>query len=363
VAHPNTYGLILAGGRGTRFWPRSRTRTPKQLIPFTGERSLLQETVDRLRPILSPERIWILTNAYLREQVRRQLPDVPRAQVIAEPDQRNTAPCLGLAAHLIHSADPNAVLGVFPADHHIGKPARFRQFVKVAFQAAKEGKLATIGIQPRWPETGYGYLELPKSAKAGAMEAYRLEAFREKPDLATAKRFVRSGRFYWNAGMFFWRAGLFNDALRRYLPRTAALLASLPGKPGAGLDRKLRDVYPHCENISVDYAVMEKAARDGQVVGVASDDFGWGDLGSWNAVYELLEHDGAGNAVRADALLQAASRCFVQGGTGKLVALLGVEDLVVVDTADALLVAHRERAQEVGQLVKMLEKQGRKELL
>ncbi len=363
MANKHHYGLILAGGRGTRFWPRSRTRTPKQLIPFTGAKSLLGETVERLRAVLPAERIWVLTNSYLRDEVRRQLPEVPRGQIIAEPDQRNTAPCLGLAAHLIHAADPDAVLGVFPADHHIGKPGRFRSFLGPAFRAAGQGKLVTIGIEPRWPETGYGYLEFPDGVKAGDKQPQRLEGFREKPDLATAKRFVKSGRFFWNAGMFFWRADVFLEALRRYLPKTSTLIASLPGRAGSGLDRKLREVYPHCENVSVDYAVMEPAARDGRVAGLASDDFGWSDLGSWNAVYELVGRDIAENAVRAEALLHDTTGCYVQGGAGKLVALLGVKNLVVVDTPDALLIVDRDRAQDVGKLVKMLEEQGRKELL
>ncbi|MEZ5353021.1 MAG: mannose-1-phosphate guanylyltransferase [Bryobacteraceae bacterium] len=363
MSNNHTYGLILAGGRGTRFWPRSRTRTPKQLIPFTGTRSLLQDTVDRLSPILPPERLWILTNAYLRDEVQRQLPDVPEQQIIAEPDQRNTAPCLGLAAHLIQASDPEAVLGVFPADHHIGQPDRFLEFLPPAFAAAREGKLVTIGIQPRWPETGYGYLEFPAGATPGELQPYPLERFREKPDLATAQGFLSSGRFYWNAGMFFWRAAVFTEALHRYLSKTADLLASLPGHPGAEFDRMLGEVYPQCENVSVDYAVMEKAALDGKVAGIASDDFGWSDLGSWNAVYELLGSDGGGNAVRGSALLQDASGCFVEAGAGKLVALLGVNDLVVVDTPDALLITDRKRAQEVGRIVKMLEQQGRTELL
>ncbi|MEZ5398307.1 MAG: sugar phosphate nucleotidyltransferase [Bryobacteraceae bacterium] len=358
----NTYGLILAGGRGTRFWPRSRTRTPKQLIPFTGANSLLQDTVERLHPILPPERIWILTNSYLRDAIRKQLPDVPRHQIIAEPDQRNTAPCLGLAAHLIKAADPSAVLGVFPADHHIGDPKKFRGFVKAAFRAAAGRKLVTIGVQPRWAETGYGYLEFPAGMTPGSKEPYALRSFREKPKLPVAKRYVREGRFFWNAGMFFWRADVFLESLRCYLPKTALLIASLPGKPGAALDRRLRQVYPLCENISVDYAVMEKAALAGEVSGLASGDFGWSDLGSWNAVYELLDRDGDGNVFRGDTLTHSAAGCFVDGA-GKTVALVGVKNLVVVDTPDALLIADRERAQDVGQIVKMLEKQGRKGLL
>ncbi len=359
----HSYGLILAGGRGTRFWPASRTRTPKQLLPFVGERSLLQETADRLAPLIPPERLWILTNEHLRASVREQLPGVPARQILAEPAQRNTAPCLGMAAHLIHREDPEAVLGVFPSDHHIAKPAAFRTDLKAAFAAAaKQPVLVTLGIQPRWPETGYGYLEFPTGSAAGQRLAQPLARFREKPDLATAQQFLAAGNFYWNAGMFFWRAETFRQAMRRYLPKTAALLASLPSVSSREFRAKLLQVYPRCENISVDFAIMEKAAADGIVQGLATADIGWNDLGSWNAVYELLARDTNGNVARTAALLHEATGCFVQA-PGKLVALLGVKDLIIVDTPGALLVADRNQAQAVGQLVKLLEQQKRLDLL
>jgi len=362
MAKPRHYGLILAGGRGTRFWPRSRTGAPKQLLRFLSEQSLLQETVERLRPVIPPERIWILTSEHLREPIQAQLPDVPLAQILAEPAQRNTAPCLGLAAGIIHAQDPDAVLGVFPADHHIARPAAFRKLLKPAFAAAVNGKLATIGIQPRWPETGYGYLEFSKGFAGDGSGALPVLRFREKPDLKTARKFVAAGRFYWNAGMFFWRADVFLEALRQHLPRTAALLASLPRFGDRKFDSRLKAAYPLCESISVDYAVMEKASLKGQVYGVPAGDIGWSDLGSWNAVHELLPRDGDGNSARTEILTLGARRCHVEA-SGKLVALVGVEDLVVVDTKDALLVAHRGKAQEVGELVKQLEKRQRKDLL
>jgi len=359
----NPYALILAGGRGTRFWPRSRIKTPKQLLTFLGERTLLQDTVDRLLPLVPAERIWILTNDHLRDDVIAQLPEVPTRQVLAEPAQRNTAPCLGLAAHLIRIENPNAVLGVFPADHYILRPARFRSFAKPAFTAAEQGKLVTIGIQPRWPETGYGYLEFPRGVKVGGKKAVELKRFREKPDLAAAKRFVRAGRFFWNAGMFFWKAETFLDALRRYLPKTASLLASLPGVDDSRFGGALERVYPQCEDISVDFAVMEKAATDGMVAGLAADEIGWNDLGSWNAVYDLLHRDEAGNTLRtATVTSDDVAGCYVDA-PGKLVALVGVKDLVIVDTPDALLVADRNRTQEVGPVVKELEKMGRRDLV
>jgi mannose-1-phosphate guanylyltransferase len=355
----NNYALILAGGRGTRFWPRSRRTRAKQVLRFLGERSLIQQTVDRLSPAISPERMWILTNHHLRDEIVRQLPEVPRKQILAEPAQRNTAPAIGLAAHILQSIDADAVMGVFPSDHVIAKPARYLQFVRRAFQAAAGGNIVVLGIQARWPETGYGYIEFPKSVEPGSLSPLRVRRFREKPDTKTAARFVKAGNFYWNAGMFFWKASVLLDALREFQPKTATLLASLPGFGSRRFSSAVSKVFPQCENISIDYAVLEKAPA---VAGFATDDFGWNDVGSWNAVYELLPRDTAGNVFRSEALSHSSSGNYVDA-EGKLVALLGVNDLVIVDTPDALLIADRSRAQEVGELVKKLEQQKRDELL
>ncbi len=353
------YGLILAGGRGTRFWPRSRRARAKQVLHFFGDRSLIQQTVDRLRPILPPERIWILTNHHLRDEIVRQLPEVPRKQILAEPVQRNTAPAIGLAAEILQSIDPQAVMGVFPADHVIGRPRDYVALLKPAFRAAAGGKIAVLGIQPRWAETGYGYIEFPKSVKPGAAEPVEVRSFREKPDAETAGRFLKAGNFYWNAGMFFWRTSVLLDALRAFLPQTAKLLDGLPAFGSRSFASKLADAFPRCENISIDYAVLERASN---VVGIPAGDIGWNDVGSWNAVYELQSRDAQGNAAGADALIESSSGNYVDAGR-KLVALLGVKDLIIVDTPDALLIADRHRAQQVGDLVKRLEKSGRDDLL
>ncbi len=353
------YGLILAGGRGTRFWPRSRKTRAKQVLSFLGDRSLIQQTVDRLSPVIPPENLWVLTNPHLRDEIVRQLPELPKSQILAEPAQRNTAPAIGLAAHILQSLDPNAVMGVFPSDHLISKPARYLRFVRGAFKTAVQGKIVVLGIQPRWPETGYGYVEFPKGARSGGLDPLAVRRFREKPDLSTAKRYVKSGNFYWNAGMFFWKTSVLLDALRQFLPRTATLLASLPEFTSRNFAAHLKEAFPHCENISIDYAVLEKAHG---VAGFATDDFGWNDVGSWNALYELLPRDGNANVARGKLLAQASSGNYIDA-EGKLVALLGVKDLVVVDTPDALLIADRSRAQEVGEVVKELEKQRREDLL
>lgn len=354
-----SYALILAGGRGTRFWPRSRIRSAKQVLRLFGARTLIQQTADRLRPVFPPERIWILTNDHLRGEIVRQLPEVPRRQILAEPAQRNTAPAIGLAAHLLAARDPSAVMAVFPADHIIGRPAPFLKLVRAALRSAAEGKMAVLGIQPRWPETGYGYLEFPGRLQPGRLEPAPVHRFREKPDLETAERYLAGGNHFWNAGMFFWSARVFLDALRRYLPRTASLLASLPPPESRGFASALRQTYPLCENISVDYAVLEKAPG---VVGFAAGDIGWNDVGSWNAVYELHRRDADGNVALADAIFHGSRGNYVDV-RDRFVALVGVDGLVVVDTPDALLIAARARAQEVGAVVKALEKRKRDELL
>lgn len=353
------YGLILAGGRGTRFWPRSRRRHAKQVLPFFGERSLIQETVDRLRPVLPPDRIWILTNEHLRAEIVGQLPEIPKRQILAEPAQRNTAPAIGLAAHILQSIDPDAVMGVFPADHVIGRPRDYVRLLRPAFRTASGGNIAVLGIQPRWAETGYGYIEFPPDVTPGGASAVRVLSFREKPDAQTAAGFLAAGNFYWNAGMFFWRTSVLLGALREFLPKTASLLASLPAFGSRQFPARLKAVFPRCENISIDYAVLERASN---VTGLAAGDIGWNDVGSWNAVYELQKRDANGNALRGDALLEASSGNYVDAGK-KLVALLGVKDLIIVDTPDALLIADRGRAQQVGELVKLLEKSGRDDLL
>jgi len=355
----NYYGLILAGGRGTRFWPRSRRTHAKQVLRFLGDRSLIQQTVDRLSPVLPPDRIWVLTNEHLRDEIVRQLPEVPKKQILAEPAQRNTAPAIGLAAHILQSIDPNAVMGVFPSDHMIAKPAAYLRFVRAAYSAADQGKIVVLGIQPRWAETGYGYIEFPKGVQSGLLDSVAVRSFREKPDGPTAKRYVKAGNYFWNAGMFFWKTSVLLDALRAYLPKTATLLASLPPFSNRQFSTKLAEAFPHCENISIDYAVLEKAPN---VAGFATSDFGWNDVGSWNAVYELLPRDESANIFRGHALVHDSSGNYVDA-EGKLVALLGVKDLVVVDTPDALLIADRNRSQEVGELVKKLEHRKRHDLL
>jgi mannose-1-phosphate guanylyltransferase len=329
------------------------------VLNVVGERSLIQATVDRLRPVIAAERLWVLTNEHLRDTIIRQLPEIPARQVLAEPMQRNTAPAIGLAAHILHSIDPEAVMGVFPADHVVGKPAVYRKVLRAALKGAEAGKLMVVGVQPRWPETGYGYIEFPKGTKAGTLQPVPVRRFHEKPGLAKAKRYLASGNFYWNSGMFFWRTDVLLDELRHHLPKTATVLAALPRFGARNFQALFQQAFPLCDNISIDYAVAEKSAA---VSGIASPDFAWNDVGSWNAVYELLRRDRSGNVFLHDSVVLDSHDNFVDA-EGKVVALIGVENLIVVDTPDALLVAHRDRAQQVGEIVKALEKRERHDLL
>lgn len=352
------YGLIMAGGRGTRFWPKSRKKNAKQVIRFFGDRSLIQQTVDRLNGVVPPENIWVVTNEYLQAEIRKQLPEVPKQQIIAEPSQRNTAPCIALAAKILGEIDPQAVMGVFPADHLIQKEAKFRSYVKAAFKAAEANSIVVLGIQPRWAETGYGYIEFPKNVKPGETTPAPVTSFREKPDEKTAKKFVERGNFFWNAGMFFWKATTVLGLMQEHQPKTAELLAALPAFRSKQFNGKLAEAYPLCDNISVDYAIIEKAK---QVAGIALDDIGWNDVGSWEAVYDLARKDGNRNASRGDLVAVGSRGNYVDAA--KTVALVGVDDLVIVDTPDALLVANRHRAQDVSKIVKLLDEGKREELL
>ncbi len=361
----NFYAVILAGGRGTRFWPRSRRRHPKQLMNFGENKSLLRQTFERLVPLIPPRNVWVFTNESLARAIVRELPEVPRSQIIAEPVQRNTAPCAGLAAELILARNPEAILGVFPSDHAVLKPVAFRRVVKLAAQHASDGKIVVLGIQPRWPETGYGYMEFAKPPAIDPPLAIAVKRFREKPILAVAKRYLRAKKYFWNSGMFFWKASVIRDALRRFLPQTAAVLSSIGDHIAAGkansparFARILSEFYPLCQNISVDYAVLEKVSN---VVGIPCD-FGWNDLGSWQAVYDLLPHDGNHNVLRSEGLLLESSGLYLDV-PGKVVGAVGLKDLVIVETDDALLIVPRSRAQDVSRLVAQLEKSGRDNLL
>jgi mannose-1-phosphate guanylyltransferase len=359
--------VLLAGGRGTRFWPRSRARLPKQLLNITGAATMLRETAARLAPLFPPGNFWAVTNIEQAAAVRRELPGVPASHVIAEPVGRNTAAAIGLAAfHLAHRHG-DALMAVLPADSYIADVPRYRKLVRAALElAGSPGNLVVMGIPPTRPETGYGYIE--RGAEAGRAQgeiAFAVKRFTEKPEPAVAQKYVAAGSYLWNAGMFFWRVSTFLENLQRYLPETHEALRKLAKTIGTrGYDAALRRIYPRLENISVDYAVMERATleRGQQRVLVIPAKVGWSDIGSWAAVYELLAPKlGANVSAGPFVALDATGNFF--WSPDKLVAAVGVKDLVVVDTADAILICPRERAQDVGKIVKWIEEQKLRKLL
>lgn len=354
------HAVILAGGRGTRFWPRSRKRAPKQLLPVVGGATLLRRTANRLRGLAPPERLWAYTSGPLRRAVRRQLPETPAQQIVAEPAPRSTAPAIGLAARLLLRRNPDAVMGVFPADHLIENERPYRALLRrAATAAASSDKLFVLGVEPRWAETGYGYIEFPPGAAADAAAPVEVLAFHEKPDRETAQRFLRAGNFFWNSGQFIGRAQAFSDALERFLPAASRAIDRIVNAAPNDFHKALKEHYPACENISVDYGILEKAEN---IAGFAAAGLGWSDVGSWQALYSLLPKDEQGNAARSPALLQDAAGNLIDA-PGKFTALLGVNDLIVVDTPDALLICPRSEAQKVSAVVAALEAAGRGKLL
>ena len=362
------HAVILAGGRGTRFWPHSRTRTPKQLLNIVGKQTMLEQTVARLRPLVSPDHIWSVTNAEQTAALKRHLPPASRKRVLTEPIGRNTAAAIGLAAiHIRHAAKGDALMAVLPADHFIAQPEKYRRIVAAALDIAREpGGMVVLGIPPTRPETGYGYVErMGGSIASGDFPAYAVRRFTEKPALAVAQEYVATGNYQWNAGMFFWRASTFLDNLQRHLPKTHAELEKLATFIGTrSYERKLRAVYPKLENISVDYAILERATQQSGTpqVFVIPAEIGWGDIGSWAAVYELLAKQPDENVFAGRGHALDASGNFLYSPS-KFVAAIGVKDLVVVETPDALLICPRDRAQDVSKIVKYLEEQKRWELL
>lgn len=359
--------VILAGGRGTRFWPRSRKRTPKQLLDFVSAKTMLRETAERLSPLFSPRQIWVVTNEEQAEAVRRELPRVPREQILVEPVGRNTAAAIGLAATHFARTQGDAVMAVLPADHYIADAARYRKIVMAAMELARrQGNLIVLGIPPTHPETGFGYIERAKTAERfGGFPAFAVKRFTEKPALAVARRYMAAHRYFWNAGMFFWRVSTYLECLRKFLPETCRALGELQqhvGMPSYG--QALKRIYPKLENISVDYAVMERATRKQgpQRVYVLPAKVGWSDIGSWAAVYELLAAKKGANVSTGEHFAHDASGNFFWSPK-KFVAAIGVNDLVLVETEDALLICHRERAQDVGKVVKFLEQKKKHRLL
>jgi mannose-1-phosphate guanylyltransferase len=356
----NFYPVVLAGGRGTRFWPLSRKKRAKQLLALDGKHTMIQQTVARLLALAPPKRFWIITNDDLRPAILKQLPKLPKAQVLAEPAGRNTAPAIGLAAFLLLREHSDAIIGMFPSDHVIGDEKSYRATIERGAEIAAAGEnIVVLGIRPNRAETGYGYIEV---GGAFAGDALRVRRFTEKPDAEKAAAFVAAGNYFWNSGMFLWSARTLANALHEHLPKTASLLEKIASTFGT---RKFaptfRRLYPKCENISIDYAVLEPRSAKGEQSGnifCLPADFGWNDLGSWTALHEHHHAKSSppdGNLIHSAGVFVLNAHGNYIHAPGKYVAAVGVSNLVVVETPDALLITTLHHAQDVGKVVKHLD--------
>ncbi|MEM1041209.1 MAG: sugar phosphate nucleotidyltransferase [Bacteroidota bacterium] len=359
------YAVIMAGGVGSRLWPRSRQRTPKQFLDVFNEASLIQNTFARLQPLVPPEQVYVVTNQRSVEETQRHLPAVPPANILAEPMARNTAPAIAFAAATLRAQDPDAVMIILSADHAIHNVPAFHEVLEASIaKAADPGALITVGIEPTYPETGYGYLQYDASeGKADKPEAYVVRTCAEKPDLATAERFLDSGDFLWNSGIFVWRADSILDQLAEHLPEVHAAFVpveeAVRSGDAAAVQAAVDEAFRTTPKISIDYGVMEPAAP-GMNTWVVPGSFGWSDVGDWRAVYDVREKDQAGNAVEGDVIVHNTSRSYVRA-KGKLIVLVGVQDLAVVDAGDALLVCKMDATQQVKNIVDYLGSHGLEE--
>jgi mannose-1-phosphate guanylyltransferase len=370
--------VILAGGSGTRFWPRSRKARAKQVLALDGERTMIQQTVDRLAPVSDPADVWVITNDLLDDLIAEQLPEIPREHILSEPAARNTAPACALAAFLLEKSEPEMVIGIFPSDHVVKNRGRFAEVIRAGIAVAASGeKIVVLGVPPTRAETGYGYIELGAKAEASRDVAVRrVKRFTEKPNSALAEQFVASGDYAWNSGIFLWSARTLANAIREYRPAMAPLLeriAEAYRTSKAEFDRVFAEVYPQCENISIDYAVLEPRSAKGEAgaeIYCLPGDFEWNDLGSWSALHEHVADCPPEKISVANVFDGEDPLCISIDSTGnyvhapgKVIALVGVSNLVVVQTKDALLITTRERSQDVGKVVAELKNAGRDDLI
>ncbi len=354
--------VILAGGVGTRLWPRSRRRCPKQLLDIVDRRTMLQNTVDRVLPLVPPERIRVVTGREYAGQVREQLPDLPAANVLVEPSGRGTAPSVGLGAVAVAHADLGAIMVSLHADHVIADAARFRELLLVAAEVAAGGDLVTLGIRPGYPETAYGYIERGRlTRRIRGVSVFRVSRFIEKPPAEQAASFVRTGRYLWNSGMFVWRVDTILEAMRRWLPELSQQLDRIIAAWGTSAqEATLAEVWERTPSVSIDVGIMERAER----VAVVPADIGWSDVGSWASLADLMATRSGGNVVLGEGEhLDLDTEDSLIYAPGRTVATIGLRGLIVVDTGDVLLVCPKSRAQDVRQLVDKLRQAGRHDLL
>jgi len=355
------HAVILAGGSGTRFWPQSRRALPKQFLRFSSERTLLQETVERCLPFIPLERTWIVTGSSYSAETSRQLPDLRRANVLIEPCGRNTAPCIGLAAIQLLATDPDAVMLVMPADHVIRTAEQFQKTAEQAVAVVQQSpeSLVLFGASPTYPATGFGYIQRGTDWP-NQPGVFRVAAFREKPDLATAQQYLASQEFFWNCGLFVWRAATILERLERHQPEIGMRLKRLQAVIGTQKwGETLAAEFPQMPSISIDYAVLERANS----VAVVPAAFDWDDVGSWQALARLLPTDADGNTISGRFCGVNSSGCIVRSSAEHIIATFGVRDLIIVQTPDATLVADKRDENSLRQLLAELERRGLSEFL
>ena len=368
--------VILAGGSGTRFWPRSRKARAKQVLALDGERTMIQQTLNRLLPVADAADVWVVTNELLDDLIAEQLPELSREHILREPAARNTAPACALAAFLLEKAEPDTVIGIFPSDHVVKDGARFAEVIRAGVTLAAAGdNIVVLGVTPSQPETGYGYIELGATAADGenGLGARRVRRFTEKPQKERAEEFLAAGNYAWNSGIFLWSSRTLTGAIREHCPAMAPLLEKIATAYGTPeFEQVFAELYPQCENISVDYAILEprsKKGENGARIFCLPADFGWNDLGSWSALHEhhmtlpeYCNHKDA-NVVQGASSVVIDSKGNYVFAPGMAVALVGVENLVIVQTEDALLITTRAKCQDVGKVVAELKSVGRDDLV
>ena len=349
--------VILAGGSGTRFWPYSRHHHPKQLLNIIGDTSMLQMTVDRLKKIKKVTDIYIITRKNLYDLIIQNIKGIKPDHVIVEPSGKNTAPAIGMMAAYLAIDNPDAVMGIFPADHLIVGHRKFEKAVNTANHLARKGdNLVTIGIKPHYPSTAYGYIQYDEKSEEDHIDAYHVKTFAEKPHKKLAERFIASGDFVWNAGMFFWRAGTFMDSLKTFMPDLTDSLNKIAPKLHAG--EQFDELWKIIDPESIDYGLLEKTDN----IYVVTGDFKWNDIGSWSALYDVLNPRDDGNIVRGNGKVMNGKNNLIQSN-GKFTAVLGLSDLVVVNTDDATLIVPRDKVEDVKDLVAFLKKDGQNNLI
>jgi len=362
--HEHYYAVIMAGGGGTRLWPLSRQGRPKQVLALTGERSLFQTAVDRLDEVFPMERIYVVTVEEQAEIMHEQVPEIPRENFLIEPLPRGTASVVGLAATALQDKDPQATMAILTADHIIKNEPGFRSLLQAAYDVAQDDYLVTLGITPTYPSTGYGYIQRGENVGSyDNCDAYRVKKFTEKPGLSDAKAMLESGDYAWNSGMFIWQVERIMNAFQVHMPQLAQALQEIGADWGTKRkQRTLHRVWPEIEPETIDFGVMEKADR---VAVLPAGDLGWRDVGSWDALFDILETNAEGNVIRGGEHIQIDTEGALIDTTHspRTVVTIGTDNIVIVHTGDVLFVCDKEQAQRVREMVKKLKEEGREDLL